>query len=219
MAGIPNATTDFLKITHYFSTPLARALSCATYWSSSPSTLAIDNTNIVTVASDFHDQFGDLWSDLADSVCSLTATRAQWYGVADDGYHAAYGNGAAVAGDKTIATASSDIGESDALPDWDALLITRNTDSRLRERRGRLFIPCLSEDFSKGGILQPEAFTAANALAAFVSNDQTAGPGTWHARHWNKKANTLHVVTQAKVMQTLTTRTDRKPRGLNLPTA
>lgn len=218
MPGIPNATADFLKVVHFFQSPSRVPMSCATYWSSSPTLAAVDDANIILIANAAHSAFGALWADLADSVCELVATRATWYGQADDGFHQGWSTAGPVEGNIEVLTASSDIGESDALPDHSALLIAKNTGSRLRERRGRLFIPCISEDANKNGYLQEELFAAANLLAAFVSSDQVFEGFTWHARHWNKKANTQHVVTQALVMRKLSHRIDRAPRGLNLPT-
>lgn len=216
---LPNATVDFLKVTHYFSTPTRPVLSIQTYWSAAPSPSGVTDLTIVTVADDMHTLFGIVWAPLADSVCQLTKTRATWYGIADDGYHDGWSTGAALDGGITHPLAgSSDVGESDALPDWDALLIRRSTGKRQRQHRGRLFIPCIAEDVNKGGVLQNEHYSTANDLAAFLSTDQMAGPTSWHARHWNKKDNVLEPITQCLVNVNFTTRKDRRVRGLQLTT-
>lgn len=214
---IPNLTQNFLRITHYFTTPTRPVLSVQTFWSSSPSPAAITDALIKDIADEFHVAFGDVWKEVADSVCLMSKTRATYYGILDDGYYDAWSSVAAVEGSVVEPVAgASDLGESDALPDWDALLIRRVTGKRQREHRGRLFIPCIGEDVNSGGVLQPEYYVKANAIAAFIATDFTSAGVAWHGRHWNKKANELEVITQCLVNLNFTTRRDRKVRGLQL---
>lgn len=218
MPGIPNATSDFLRLTLFFRTPTRPVLSVSHYLTSAPTGAVVDDSNIKNIANEAHSSFAEVWGPLADSVCAFTKCKAMWYGPADDGFHQAWSTVAEAPGEVVGLEDASDIGESDALPDWDALLIAKNTGKRKRENRGRFFIPCVAEDASKGGVLQPEYFTKANDLAAWFGGDKTFDGITFHARHWNKKDNVLEVITQCQVMQTMTTRRDRRIVGLNIPT-
>lgn len=217
--ALPNATVNFLWVRHYFESPNRKPMSISTYWSESPATAALaTQADIVAIANAMHGNFGSLWIELADSNCYITNTRATWYGAGDDGWWDGWSSSAALNGERIGADAYTDIGESESLPDFAALLFSIRTDSRVKSKRGCRYIPGISETVQKNGFLQEEAYTDANALAAFIGGDQVIAGTTFHPRHWDRKNNLLVPIRQVYVMERLTHIDSRKSTSLNLPT-
>lgn len=99
-----------------------------------------------------------------------------------------------------------------SLPTETCLEIQMRTGKPGRNMRGRIFVSGISEEGSNAGLLVPgsDTLTGAQALATALGIDITSAPFTLNARHWNRKTNTLEVVTQCRPVFPLVSRRDRR---------
>jgi len=216
--AFPNATANWLALQYFISTPNRKGMSFTEYRTSSPAGAAIDGTTIKAVATAFHDTLGNLLKVLMDEKTQIVQCHARFRGITDDGVFDGWSANGIISGTAIVTTDATDAEDAEIMPDYAALVIQRRTGKAGRNKYGRVFIPGITEDANANGFLQEEYYTGANAVAAFLSTDQTLGGSTWHARHWDRKTNSQEVVVQARVMQRLGTRRDRTPTGPNLPT-
>lgn len=97
------------------------------------------------------------------------------------------------------------------LPDEVCIEIRRRTGLAGRQKRGRIFISGLPSSFNDDGVISAAGRTATIALAAKIGPDQNFSPlGLCHARHWDRKDNTLLGVSQAQATNIFVSRRDRR---------
>ena len=109
---------------------------------------------------------------------------------------------------------------NDALPDETCLEIQRRTSNRGRQNRGRILISGISEVYQENGKLTGPGKTHLKALALWMQSDVDASQTSFsfiHHRHWDRKANALDPVTQARAMDTFVSRRDRRRPLIPLP--
>jgi len=110
---------------------------------------------------------------------------------------------------------------SGALPDQTAWTIDKQTAQYGRQYVGRYFIggmdiDCLSASSPNETDTTAPAHTAMRALADFFGADKTFGASTCHARHWDRKSNSLIPVTKCAVRSKIASQRRRRRRALDL---
>lgn len=107
----------------------------------------------------------------------------------------------------------------DMMPPQSCAEIQRRTGKPGRNMRGRVFLSGVPEEYGDNEQLDPskDFYAALSATAAAFGADITSGAFTLHARHWNRKTNTLEVVTECRPMLRLVSRRDRVAQGPNIP--
>lgn len=219
MAAPSFATHECLRTTFFFQSP-NRIMSMALYWQPNVPVAGMNGSTILNIANTAFNLAAPLFTELMDNACKLAKCRAEWWGMAGDGYWDAYSTEDAEDGKRGGVLDGEDIvGDVvGSVPDYANLVIQKRTGKQGRQTRGRVFFPCISEFIQENGVLKEDHFAAANSVAAFMSSDQEFDGKTFHARHWNQEDHKLEVIVQARVIQILSSRADRKPRGLRLPT-
>lgn len=212
-------TYECLRTTFFFQSP-NRIMTMPLYWQPDVDLSGMGADMILNLANGFFDVAAPVFAELVDNYCSIEKCRAEWWGKAGDGYWDAFSTSAAIPGERGGVADGEDIVAEvvNTLPDFNALVIQRRTGKQGRQNRGRVFMPCLSEYVQTNGQLDAGKFGVANDIASFISSDITVATFLFHARHFNRKEHKLEVITQARVLRTLSHRTDRAPRGLRLPT-
>jgi hypothetical protein len=104
--------------------------------------------------------------------------------------------------------------------DQNAVVIRRETGLSGRSNSGRWFVGGM--DASSFAVADPDQVSGANiaayqALASALCADQTFATSLCHARHWNRKTNTLVVIASGAVSSRVASRDDRRRHSLDYP--
>lgn len=106
------------------------------------------------------------------------------------------------------------------ISDQNAVVIRKETGLAGRSALGRFFIGAM--DNTAFSTTAPDevstgTLTFYQSLASAYGGDQTFGPTLAHSRHWNRKLNTMQVVSECKVSSRIATRRDRRRHAANFP--
>lgn len=98
----------------------------------------------------------------------------------------------------------------DILPEEDVLCIQRRTGLVGRNKRGRVFIPYVSEDFQEDGELNAGGLANALLIATMIKSDVTAGTAVFFPCTPDWKNSVLVPVVQAGIVRQVCSRRDRR---------
>jgi hypothetical protein len=199
--------TPVLILEHFYEpAPGAQQEKLTTYWL--PGTHPTTGADMTSVANAAHTNIGNAIAACITDEGVSVGTRAKFL----DG-------GTFLEGWSTSASIPGEIGGG-AMPLEVCAIIRKSTSQGGREHRGRWFLGCLGEDTNTDGRIDIADSAPFRALATILGADvNLAAAGMSHARHWDRKHNTLDVITLCTAMAALLTRNDRikKLRRINSP--
>lgn len=170
-----------------------------------------DQPGIQKIANAIDSHFRTVWCACMLDSCLFKGVMVYWHG-GDDVLLEAFSVGGPSEG-----TDGADTGVGNStLPDEVVMTIRKLTGHAGREDRGRSFISGLPETWNANGRLHQDNYAEANALAAKIPMDIVIEPegddyaDTLHARHWNRKDNTMRPIIGALVNSVLESRRDRR---------
>lgn len=187
-------------VTDLFVKTESRLCSNRLYWV--PDTPPTTSTNMITLANNVMTLFAPLYVQLFTNNVFFQGVHARYTDptVEIDGWSTS----------APVAGVLSYIG-NEPLPDEVCMEIQRRTGLTGRENRGRIFISGISSAWNDGGKITTAGQTLLIAIAAHVGPDQTFAPvGLCHARHYDRKANLLRGVSQARATNVFVSRRDRR---------
>lgn len=200
--GLP--ATPILRTIYHYSDESNNSMSTTAYWE--PDTLYLTSTNMVTVANDAFDQGIAVLAHVMPIICFISHCHVL--------YTSGGPGGDFFEGVSTHAAAPGTIATQDTLPPEAALIIRRRTGQQGRDKRGRMFIGCIAEGIQTDGVIDVANVAAARAVAGFFGADRTFGGIVNHARHWDRKTNTMIAISACVAMRHLGTRRDRNRRNM-----
>jgi hypothetical protein len=162
-------------------------------------------------------KYSPLLSQFLTTQSRIVRVEGQWMGSGSTGFEA-NSTVAAVPGVHTAVTpgaVSEDEASTitDTLPDEVSLIIQKRTGNTNRGSMGRWFFTGLTEKMQNHGVIARDYLTSVVSLANQFSDDITvtgSGATILHARHWNRKANSLQPITKCYALKVLGTRLDRR---------
>lgn len=154
---------------------------------------------------------------------AIVKMEGRWYGPGTTGFEADSTIGALtgeMAASQPGGTGDDDDqGTADTLPDEVSLIVQKRTGNTGRSAYGRWFFCGLSENVQNAGKVDVQAVGLCRNFANSLSNDITVTGGfatIMHARHWDKKNNTMRPITKCYAVATMGSRIDRRrPHQMN----
>lgn len=187
-----------LELSVFVSTPHGQWTNRLYY---EPASALPADTDMIAVANAFFTLLQPKYTPILCATAAFAGIKARYVSATVD-----------IEGYSTSAAVNGDVDDSGILPDQDCLEIRRLTAKPGRDNRGRIFISGIPETIQTDGLLATGFYTATQDLASSLGADVTGGVATFHARHWNRKTNTMVVVTQCRPLVRLVSRRDRAKR-------
>jgi hypothetical protein len=200
----PTGSSSIIMCKHIFQSKYERLYSFASYWTT---TVAPDQTGLDDFNSGLHEAVGNAWDDIADHESNYLETQSDFRNVEELQIISSYISPIAGALGDVLEDADLEI---ESLPAYSALIIQKTTSKHGRSKRGRMFVPLISEQIQHDGFIDTLNRTACRELADIFQTDRPIGAGTASARHWDRKNNKLEVITRCYPLDVLGTRRDRK---------
>lgn len=161
---------------------------------------ALDAANVQTAANDFKTAYATAIPAVITS--SHTLHRVELVQTSGVNQIDAVSNSAAVAGSVS----------GDVMPEEVAVLIQRRTGLVGRNKRGRVFIPCVPDSFVTGSGLTSGALTAYTAVATMIKSgvNTNSAVNSFEAVQPDYKTNQLETITQCRAYSEVVSRRDRR---------
>lgn len=172
----------------------------ALYYTAEGGSTAPTASTIQSIANDFKTAFST-----ALPPCFTTAH-------AFSGVDAVYtGGGVQVDARSNIAESAGTV-SGDVMPEEVAVLIQRRTGLQGRQRRGRVFIPCVPDSFVTGSALTSAALLVYKAVAEMMIGPVAAGSEEtgWNPMQPSPTLSVLMPLTQTRVYSEVVSRRDRR---------
>lgn len=150
---------------------------------------------------------------LADAASALVAVKIKGILSSDCGYlglYMRYKTGGTDIEAFSSEGADAGDGDPDPLPDEVCAEIQKRTGQVGRDKRGRYFFSGISSAAQADGVLTDGFKPGLAALAAFLGADIAGGTSVLHARHYDRKTNTLIPISQCRPVAVLASRRDRR---------
>lgn len=157
---------------------------------------------VASYANDFKTAYSAAISGWLPEDCEMYAVKLKWVS-----------GGNEVEGQNTNgAVGGASPGE--CLPEEDAVVIQRRTGLQGRSKRGRIFLPYVSEDYQEDGELNATGKLKAAGVATMVKGQVTAQTVVYDPYTLDRKNGVLVKVVQAGYQNGICSRRDRRfPRG------
>jgi hypothetical protein len=200
----PVGVSSVLMCKHIFRSKYERLYSFASYWST---TTYQTQAALQAFTEALHGAVGGTWQNIGDHEAYYSITESDYRSV--EGTQRTAYHSAELAG--TMGDLLDDAAlELEGLPMYSALIIQKTTEKFGRSKRGRFFVPLISEQAQHDGIIDTLNASTCRELADIFQTDREIGTGTASARHWDRKNNTFDPITRCYPLDVLGTRRDRK---------
>lgn len=194
MPAYPGPTIAAFTTTFGEITGSAPKWTNTTYWEAAST--QIDNASAGLAAEEYHQQFGDVVTELMPSNLYAISTRVRVFltGSLVEAEHAQNIQG--------------QVSGTEALPRQDCIVIQKKTGKFGRASAGRLFISGIAEAVQVNGEIANAYRASAKAIATFIGSNRTFAV-LYHSRHWNRKLHLFEPITAAYAVIELKSRRDR----------
>lgn len=200
----PVGSNSIIMVKHIVKSKYERLYSWGSYWTTP---IVPTQEQLDSFSNELHADVGGQWRDLADIDSKMVETQVDFRNVEDVQVESFTQDDIAGLKGGVLDDATAEL---EGLPTYAALIIQKVTGKHGRSKRGRFFIPLISETVQHDGIIDDLNVPACRELADIFQTDREIGGDLAHARHWDRKNNKLEVITHTYPLDVLGTRRDRK---------
>lgn len=204
MPFIPGGEASWLVTRHVFQSRYERLYSFSMDWRPSA---APSQEELQSFVDTLHAELGNEVNDVMDHEDKFVQTTADFRNLENvqrEAFRIEDFPG-------TMGDVLEDGGEEiDAMPAYVAVCFQKRTDKPGRSKRGRFFLPCISEQVQHDGIVDILNRGALRQIADIFQTERPLGGGTCAPRLYDRKNNVGVPIAACYPMDVLVTRRDRK---------
>lgn len=207
LPDVPTTPGNICVATLYWSDRYYRISSCQHYYANNSGTIP-EQADLDVAADTLFTTFGGEVDDIMDHEAKFAQVILRYLNL--EGMDmTAYSVSPAIAGSMGTILVDDPSDEIDGMPPETALVIRKLTGKAGRKNRGRLFIPCISEQIVHEGIVDSLNYIGVRQAIAALFEPIAVGAATYAPSHWNRVDNILVPITLMGANQFVRTRKDR----------